>query len=208
MAAAAKDTNADVLIEAVAAETVDAGFAGLSIEGVTARAGLSPSSFEAHFKDLDDAVSVAHGVLFERFVDRLLRACKAQPSWPLKVKVAIGLTLDLAAASPARARFLLLDSLADDPALIRQGVEARDRLASLLASGRSLAPDGVTLPGITEQALVAGLAGVILARLVGGEAEHLPALAPELVELALVPYLGTEAAAAVARRPRPQIDDL
>jgi len=33
-------------------------------------------------------------------------------------------------------------------------------------------------------------------------------LAPELVELTLLPYLGAEGAAAVARRPRPPIDGL
>jgi AcrR family transcriptional regulator len=198
----------DALIDAIAAEMVETGFSDLSAERIAARASISRSLFEASFEDVGSAVSAAHGVLFERFVGRLLGACEAQPSWPLKVKVGIGLTLDLAAASPVRARFLMLDSLTNDPALIRQGLEARDRLATLLASGRSLSPYGPDLPGITEQALVGGLAGVILARLVNGEAGHLPALAPELVELTLVPYLGAEAAAAVARRPRPQIDDL
>jgi AcrR family transcriptional regulator len=208
MAAAAKDTNSEALIEALAAETVEVGFAKLSIERVIARAGVPRASLPADFEDLGKAVSVAHGVIFDRFVSRLLRACEAQSSWPLKVKVGIGLTLDLAAAAPDRARFLMLDSLTDDPALVRQGLEARDRLATLLASGRSLSPYGAELPGITEQALVGGVGGVILARLVNGEAEHLPALAPELVQLTLFPYLGAEAAAAVARRPRPQIDDL
>lgn len=208
MAAAVKEKSSEALIEAIAAEMVDGGFAKLSIEGVTARAGVPRSCFEDSFEDLGTAVSVAHGILFERFVGRLQRACKAQPSWPLKVKVGIGLTLDLVAAFPARARFLMLDSLTSDPELSRQGVEARDRLAALLGSGRSSSPYGAALPGITEQALVGGLASVILARLVSGEAEHLPALAPELVELTLVPYLGAEEAAAVARRPRPQIDDL
>lgn len=208
MAAAAKETDSEALIEAIAAETVDAGFANLSIERITARAGLSRLSFEANFEDLRQAVLIAHGVLLDRFINRLLRACEAQPSWPLKVKVGIGLTLDLAAASPARARFLMLDSLTSDPELIRQGVEARDRLASLLSAGRSLAPREGILPDLTEQALVAGLAGVIAARLMSGEAKHLPALAPQLVELTLLPYLGAEAAAAVARRPRPPIDEL
>lgn len=214
MAAAAKKANADedsreLLIDAIAAETVDAGFANLSVERVTARAGLSPSSFHAHFEDMDTAVSESHRALFNRFVDRLVGACEAQPSWPLKVKVGIGLSLDLAAAAPARARFLmLLDTVATDSALILQGVEARGRLARLLAAGRPMSGSDATLPGVTEEALIAGLAGVILARLASGEAGQLPALAPELVELTLSPYLGAEAAAAVARRPRPHIADL
>jgi len=202
------DDDREALIEAIAAEMVEVGFRNLSVERITARAGLSGSSFEANFEDMGAAVAAAHKALFERFVGRLARACEAQPSWPLKVKVGIGLTLDLAAASPARARFLMVDYLTDDPLLIRQGVEARDRLGGMLAASRPESPREGALPGITEQALVGGLAGVILARLVSGEAEHLPALAPDLVELTLLPYLGADAAAAVARRPRPQIDGL
>jgi AcrR family transcriptional regulator len=194
----------EALIDATAVETVCAGFANLSAAGVTARAGLPASSFSAHFADIGAAVSAAHDALVEEFVGWLLQVCETQQSWPLKVKVGIGATLDLAAASPVRARFLLIDHLTSDPELVRQGTEARDRFARLLAAGRPGFPDATALPAITEQALVAGIAGTISARLLLGEAELLPSLAPQLVELTLLPYLGREGAAAVARRPRPR----
>lgn len=210
MAKAAKipDGEREALIEAVAAETVEVGYANLSVERIAARADLPSSSFEAAFPDLRAAVVAAHETLFERFVDRLVRACKAQPNWPLKVKVGIGLTLDLAAASPVKAQFLLLESAASDPELVRQVLGSRDRLVRLLAAGRSEIPEAAGLPGVTEQALIGGLAGLISSQIVNGEAEHLPALAPQLVELTLLPYLGGKGAAAVARRPRPPIDGL
>jgi AcrR family transcriptional regulator len=202
------DGEREALIDAVAAETVERGYANLSVERIVTRAALSTSSFDAIFPDLRTAVATAHEVLFERFVGRLVRTCKTQPSWPLKVRVAIGVTLDLAAASPMKARFLLLDSAGSDPELVRQALESRDRLVRLLATGRSEIPSSAGLPGITEQALIGGLAGTISTQLVNGEAERLPALAPQLVELTLLPYLGAEQAAVVARRPRPQVDDL
>lgn len=210
MANAAKNPNGerDALIDAVVAETVERGYGELSVEGIAARAGLPASSFSASFSDLRAAVVTAHQVLFERYFRRLVRACEAQPSWPLKVKVGIGMTLDLAAASPVRARFLIEEPAAVDPVLARQAMECQDRLARLLAPGRVEAQRGPGLPGITEHALVAGVAGVISGRLIKGESQHLPALAPELVELTLSPYLGAEAAAAVARRPPPQISEL
>jgi AcrR family transcriptional regulator len=194
------------LIDAVVEETIEVGTFDLSVERVSARAGISQSEFHERFSDERAAVDAAHEVLFERFVDRLLRVCDAQPNWPLKVKAGIGLALDLTAASPVRARFLMLDPPIADRDLILKAIESRDRLARLLAAGRSETPNGSILPAITEQVLVAGVWGVILARLAGGEAEHLPALAPQLVELTLIPYLGRGEAAEVARRPRPRVE--
>lgn len=193
------------LIDAAVAEAVEVGYVGLSIEKVLQRAGVPPSSFEANFSGKQALVEAAYATLFERFIDRLMRTCRSQSEWPLKVKVGIGATLDLAAASPVEARFLMMGSLAVDPALARQGMEARDRLSRLLVHGRTEVPRGAALPGITEQVVVAGIVGVISSQLIGGEAEQLPALAPQLVELTLLPYLGGKGAREVARRPRPPI---
>ncbi|MGN6816982.1 MAG: TetR/AcrR family transcriptional regulator [Solirubrobacterales bacterium] len=210
MAKLAKNTDGEreALIEAIAAETVAVGYGNLSVERITARAGLPPLAFDASFPDLRAGVAAAHTAIFECFFARLAQTCETQRAWPLKVKVGIGFTLDLAAASPIKARFLTDAGLAVDEALARPTMESRDRLARLLAPSGAQAPRPLRPPRITEQALVAGVTGVISGRLFNGEAEFLPALAPELVELTLLPYLGAEAAASVARRPRPQIDDL
>ena len=186
------------LIDAVIAETG---------QRVGARSGISPADLRDLYPDIQAAVEAVHEAVFGRFLDRLGRACDAQATWPLKVKVGIGVALDLAAASPATARFLMLDSLAADPPLVLKAIESRERLAGLLAAGRSETALGASLPAGVEKVLIAGLSGVILARLVSGEAEHLPALAPQLVELTLLFYLGPEEAAEVARRPRPRVED-
>lgn len=198
----------EAMIDAVIAETVESGYAGMSVERVVKRAEVSRSAFYAHFSSKKAAIEAAHEHLFERFFTRMMRASNAQPDWPLKVKVAIGVTLDMAAASPVQARFLALDSLAANPALARQAVDARDRLTRLLAAGRSESPFGASLPPLTEQVLIAGIAGAISSRLVTDEAAYLPTLAPQLVQLTLIPYLGLEAAELVARRPKPTIEGL
>jgi AcrR family transcriptional regulator len=195
------------LIDAVIAETVEFGRFDLSIERVSARSGISLAELRGLYPDVQTVVEAVHDAVFERFLDRLTRACDAQTAWPLKVKVGIGVALDLAAASPATARFLMLDSLAADRPLALRAIESRERLAGLLAAGRSETALGASLPVGAEKVLVAGVSGVILARLVSGEAEHLPALAPQLVELTLLFYLGPEEAAEVARRPRPGDED-
>jgi hypothetical protein len=154
----------------------------------------------------DGLTEAAYETLFERYLNQLLQACGGQPSWPLKVKVGIGATLDMAAAAPHAAQLLAVETAAINRGFLRQMLDSRDRLARLLLDGRKERPHGVDLPRITESVLVAGVAEVISARLRAGEAKHLPAVAPELVEFILLPYLGHDAAEEVARRPRPDFE--
>ena len=195
------------LIDAVARELVDGGYADLAVEAVVEQAGLTGSEFDSRFTGKQAVVEFAYEALFERFLHRVSQAIETQANWPLKVKVGIGATLDMAAAAPIRAQFLTLDTLAPTKALIRQRFESRERLARLLAAGRTEVLRGAELPGVVEQTLIAGIAWVISSQLRSGEAEQLPALAPQLVELTLLPYLGREGAAEVARRPRPTAEE-
>jgi len=194
------------LIDAAVAETVEVGYGAASAEGIIRRAGSSRSSFEAQFADKQAAVEAAYQCRFEHYLGGLLRACEAQSGWPLKVKVGIGVTLDMAAASPIDAQFLVVETMAVGDDFLQLVLDSRDRLGRLLIGGRTGTPHGAELPGITESVLVAGIAGVIAAQLRAGESKHLPAVAPQLVELTLTPYLGREKAAEVARRPRPRVD--
>jgi AcrR family transcriptional regulator len=196
----------NALIEATAEEMLEAGYGEFSVETVVDRAGVSRAMFDSRFADKEGVVEYAYESLFERFLDRLLRAAGTQSSWPLQVKVGIGATLDMAAAAPVKAQFLALDTLAATKPLMRQRFEMRERLARLLVEGRTESPHGADLPGVVEQTLVAGIAWVISSQLRDGESAHLPALAPQLVELTLTPYLGRKEAAAVARRPRPSVE--
>jgi AcrR family transcriptional regulator len=194
------------LIDAAVAETVEVGYGAVSVEAIIRRAGTSPAAFEAEFAGKQAAVEAAYGCRFERYLGRLLQVCRAQDSWPLKVKVGIGVTLDMAAASPVDAQFLAVEAMAVSDDFLQRVLDSRDRLARLLIGGRTETPHGTELPGITESVLVAGIAGVISAQLRAGETKHLPAVAPQLVELTLTPYLGREQAAEVAQRPRPGVE--
>ncbi|HET9677219.1 MAG TPA: TetR/AcrR family transcriptional regulator [Solirubrobacterales bacterium] len=190
------------LIDATVAETVGVGYSALSVEGISRRAGLSSESFYSHFADEQAATEAAYECLFEQYLGRLLAACKTQSSWPLKVKVGIGLTLDTVVASPAEAQFVVAEPTRGHDELRLRMVESHSRLARLLAAGRSEAPRGAELPDLVEFALVGGVCDVISNQLYEGEVKHLPALAPELVEFVLTFYLGSARAVEVARRPR------
>jgi AcrR family transcriptional regulator len=191
------------LLLAVAEALSEHGYAGLTVDRVLQGAGVSRATFYANFTGKQDAVEAAQDVLFERFLGLLLRACSAQQEWPLKVKVAIGASLDFAAAAPAQAQLLNLDGLVANPRIARRAIEGRDNLAALLAGGRRYVERGSALPSLTEQFLIAGLVAAISTRIMHGEAKRLPELAPQLVQFTLLPYIGKAEAERVAIRPRP-----
>ncbi|MBA3865824.1 MAG: hypothetical protein H0X42_05690 [Solirubrobacterales bacterium] len=149
-----------------------------------------------------------HQAVLEGFLAHLRRVCRLQSEWPLKVKVSIGAALDFAAAAPERAKLLTRGPSPVLPGDSQVAFEARDHLAAMLASGRSQFSPDSSLPGLTEQMLVGGLQAVIAVRLMDGEALQLPDLAPQLVQIVLIPYLGAKEAARVAGRPKPTPPEL
>lgn len=71
------------------------------------------------------------------------------------------------------------------------------RLADLIAA---TAPTDSRLPGSTDEALVAGIIGLVGDHLRIGHTEALERLRPDLVLLALLPYLGFDEACRWANR--------
>jgi AcrR family transcriptional regulator len=199
----AGDQQRERLILAVAEALAEHGYASFTVEQVLQVADVSRATFCNNFAGKQDAVEAAQDVVFERFLGLLRRACSAQQEWPIKVKVAIGASLDFAAAAPAQAQLLSLDGLVANRQIARRAIDGRDNLAALLAVGRRHVDRGPQLPSLTEQFLIAGLMSAISTRILHGEAKRLPELAPQLVQFTLLPYLGQAEAERVATRPRP-----
>ena len=187
------------LIAGIARAMAEHGYAKLTVEHAISTAGVSRASFYEQFDNKQQAVLAAHDVVFERYLAALLRACNSEQEWPLKIKASIATTIAFATAEPEQAQLLALDSLAGDAEVARRVLTSSDHLASLLSAGRQYNPRGADLPDLTEKALVGAVSALIAGRLMNGEAEVLPELEPQIVELILIPYVGPEEASRVAR---------
>ena len=124
---------------------------------------------------------------FARLRAAVADACAAQPEWPLGVLAGIDAAARFASADPAAARRLAAspDGRPESP---RQLV---DRFAALL---QERVPRDRRLSAATDEALVGGVLAIFDCHLRGRMAARLPALAPEIAFLVLVPYLGFEEA--------------
>jgi AcrR family transcriptional regulator len=191
------------LLAGAAAALAEHRYAEMNVEHVLEHSGVSRSTFYEQFDDKRECVLIAHEQAFDRLTAELLRACAGQAEWPAKVAAAITVAIDFAVRAPGEAQLLILEAVAADPVLVERVLASNDFFVGLLRNGREQCRQAASLPELTERALVGASTSVIGSRLLSDRADSLPALAPQLIQLILNPYLGNEEAARVAKAALP-----
>lgn len=172
------------------------GYAATSVDRVLKGSGVSRGTFYELFDNRQECLIAAHDASLALLVDRVSAACAGKRKWTARVSAAIYAAVDFAVQMPNRARLLTLDAFAADAEASRRGLAAIDRFASMLRSGREHYPKSVSLPEVTEPAVVGSVTMAINQRLLSGES---PAgLESQLVYLVLAPYVGVAAASRAA----------
>jgi hypothetical protein len=106
--------------------------------------------------------------------------------WEAKVVAAIKAMLTFCSSQPVRARAMASNS----PSSGSGSHNPEKALAAFLARelGR-IAPDGIRAPVASDESVIATMAAIVRDRLFSGDREDVLACAPDLVCLALLPYL-------------------
>jgi len=116
----------------------------------------------------------------------VLDACATEGVWPAQIAAAVYAGVDYAIAHPE-----VVDTLASNATpgadTLRRYESVIGRLTGFL---RTKAPAARRLPGSTDEALVAGVVGLVGDHLRLGRLDRLEELRPDLVLLTLLPYLG------------------
>jgi hypothetical protein len=127
---------------------------------------------------------VHHPIAIANLESAVLDACATEEEWPAQIAAGIYAGVDYAIAHPEVAE--TLD--------IARSTDAASRYETLIArlAGflRVRAPIGDRLPGSTDEALIAGVVGLVGDHLRIGRVERLVELRADLVLLTLLPYLG------------------
>jgi hypothetical protein len=119
------------------------------------------------------------------------RACVGESRWEARVVAGIGAVMEFALEDPAAARALTVCAGA-------QATDGRDLEGEMLAYFAELleevAPDRMLFPISSPTGIVETTAVMIRGHLLAGRVERIGELGPELVYLALMPYLGLDGA--------------
>jgi hypothetical protein len=126
----------------------------------------------------------------------VLGACAVEEEWPAQIAAGVYAGVDFAIANPVVACALTLDAATE------AGCRGRyERVIGRLAGFIQIkAPAGTRLPASTDEALVAGLVGLVGDHIRLDRLDRLAELRPELVLLTLLPYLGFSEAQRWANR--------
>jgi hypothetical protein len=116
----------------------------------------------------------------------VLKACSGEEEWPARVAAGICAGIDYAIAYPDVVQTLASDD-SSGADTVRRYEQVIGRLAGIL---QAQAPIEKRLPVSTDEALVAGLVGLVGDHLRIGRFDRLAELRADLVLLTLLPYLG------------------
>lgn len=192
------DAQRERLLDAFTRTAAEKGYPNSTVEEIAASAGLPEPVFYEHFSGMRQCLSAAYDAFLDRMILEARHAVDGGEEWPLQVKVAVAAGLAFVSEAETRARFFAVDALGVGPLILERYFAAIERVVELLRVGRTHFPEAMTMPAPTERVLVSGVACLVSGVLLAEEAERLPALAPELVETLLTPYVGLEEAKRIA----------
>jgi AcrR family transcriptional regulator len=187
------------IVEALIEIAAERGYAETTIELILDRAGLDRPAFDRHFRGKYDCFLTAWQEINEGCMREMLEAFNSQEDWPDRLRAVACEIVDNLRHDPNRASFAVEVLSAGDAARARRDMTMRV-IASLIDAGRNEMDDPEAVPHTTAEALAGSAYGQVYAKVVRGEADELPALVPQLMSAAVMPYLGVEAGLAELAR--------
>jgi len=187
------------LIETVAHR----GYDRTTIERVLSVAQIPAPVFDEHFENKQDCFLQALDELVAGLERQLLESLHETAFWPERIELGLRTLLTALAEQPAGARVAMVECLSAGDASVARLHSALARFVPILEEGRAYGiEEGSTgseqLPPQTSAAVVGGIASIVHRRVLEGHTAELPALLPDLLYFALMPYLGQERASAAA----------
>ncbi len=185
------------ILRGFAAAVAEHGYTEVPVAAIASHGKVSLSTFYDHFDGKADALVAALTSIEAQLLAATLPAARAAGPGGATVRAAFGAAMDFFAAEPDLAQLWIVEVMAAGP----DAVARRDRLdGELFATTTALA--GGDLDALEEVALDATIGAVhalLYERVRSGGASELPALVPALTYVAVIPFLGAEAAWEAAR---------
>jgi AcrR family transcriptional regulator len=171
------------------------GYRQTSLEMLLERAGVDRDAFARHFADLEDCFCRIYVGMRDELMRRVAVAAKGRPSWRDGIRAVAYTMVDWTAEDEKRTKFAVVEvRTAGERAAILMG-QAFEELFELIDEGR----DERELPGEISRATAEAVGGMIFTQMFAayeqGSIDAVRAKVPEMMYMAVRPYLGEEVAA-------------
>jgi AcrR family transcriptional regulator len=167
------------------------GYQKTTIELIAKSARVALRTFYEHFASKEECFLAAFDADLDAAAEVFNEILDPDELWPDQIATGLEVFLELVIAEPARAKLCLVASQSAGAAAFKRYQEALERVAPKLREGRALNPMSQKMPDGLEMAIAGGLAWLVHQRLLSGEnGDQLRDLLPEMIQIALTPYVG------------------
>ena len=182
----------DAVIDAVA----ELGYQDTRLADIIARAGVSRKTFYEYFKDMEECFLAAYDMHVAALAEQTAQAFLGdrQRPWPQQVREGVAAFLAYLSDHPTAARVCMVDALGAGRASRNKRDNAMRSFTFFIDAGRSSASHEV--PGRTAMAVLGAANELIATELLYGSPDNLMGLAPDIVYLITLPFLGPRKALA------------
>jgi len=189
------------IITAMVDTVAERGYNATTVAHITKAASVSRRTFYEHFADKEACFLAAYDMVADHIRASMRAAAESFSEWPQQVRAALATMLRFLSAEPELARICMVEPVAAGGEIAARHRASMQGFVEILKAGRPEHSGERPLPEATEATLVGGIVSLIVREINAGRTEKLEQLLPDLVELTLAPYLGTEQAAKLARQP-------
>jgi AcrR family transcriptional regulator len=170
------------------------GYAATSVEMICERARTRRSHFDRCFAGKEDCFLSLHDEVSSELCERVNGAPQGASSWHDRLWAAGWAAMRFFGEDPIRARFLVVEVNGAG----NGAQERRDRflqgLTEIVDGGRGEAEEGRKVSRCTAEIVAGAIYGTVVGRIETGSIERGEDFLPELVYMAVMPYLGARAA--------------
>jgi AcrR family transcriptional regulator len=187
------------ILQAMAKSCAEKTFAATTIADIVGHASISRATFYKHFNNKTECFyAVADSFLADLQGVAVEARATADDTKEGEIPAVMAAVLELLAKKPEHAKLLLVEAPNVDPEIVR-----RYRSLVIDALEAELRNIGNAGGGSADPEIAFGRAKVLVAdQIAAGRIKRLPTLLPELVYIALLPYVGQDAALEQAQIPR------
>jgi AcrR family transcriptional regulator len=189
----------DRITAGIIAAVAEHGYQEATISEIAAAAGVSRRTFYAYFASKDECFFETFDLIADHVREAATAAAAPHREWPDRVRARLGAVLDIFAANPNLARFVLIAPPRAGSEVAERYRRAMEEVLAELTEGMPAEVAANQPSRAAEHGLIGGAAALVVRKVEAGEGGSLPELLPDLLELTLIPYLGRAEAARVAR---------
>jgi AcrR family transcriptional regulator len=176
------------------------GYNATTVGDITKAASVSRRTFYEHFTGKEACFLAAYEMVSDHIRSSMQAAAGVFEEWPQKVRAALATMLRFLSAEPELARLCMIEPIAAGGEIAARHQVSMQGFVEILKAGRPTRDGERPLPEATEDALVGGIVTLIVREISAGRTAKLEELLPDLIELTLAPYLGSEDAERLARQ--------